>query len=111
MMNPFQKLLGPTNKLAEFAEVQLKEIKALNAITLDIKTYTTVLSWVYKECQNALGSFLASKGKASKKNKLHPKFIHTFMIFISAYFSGFSLALNHTKGIITSASSSKIKSA
>ena len=42
MMNPFQKLLGPTNKLAEFAEVQLKEIKALNVITLDIKKQSKI---------------------------------------------------------------------
>ena len=36
MMNIFQKLLGPTNKLAEFAEEQLKEVKALNLITIDL---------------------------------------------------------------------------
>ena len=37
MMNIFSKLLAPTNKLAEFAEEQLEEAKALNVITLDIR--------------------------------------------------------------------------
>lgn len=46
--------------------------------------------------------------KDKRKNKFSPKLIRTLMIFIIAYFVGFSIALNHANGIMTNASNNNI---